>query len=118
MPKLTNRKVFISGKITGEEATYKKKFEIAQRELEALGYLVMNPAVLPLGFEHQEYIDICYAMMDACHMIVLLPCCKDSKGSAMEQAYAKELKMPIYMIEDFQPAEREWTVEEIMAREG
>jgi len=115
MPKKT--KVFISGKITGEEVTYKKKFERAQHRLEALGYLVMNPAVLPLGFEHQDYLDICYTMMDACHMIVLLPCCKDSKGSAMEQAYAKELKMPIYAYADL-VEEREWTAEEIMRQEG
>jgi len=115
MPKKT--KVFISGKITGEEETYKKKFERAQHRLEALGYLVMNPAVLPLGFEHQEYLDICYTMMDACHMIVLLPCCKDSKGSAMEQAYAKELGMPIWTLDELAP-EREWTAEEILRQEG
>ena len=64
-------KIFISGKITGEE-NYKEKFEVAKAYLEFNGYTVMNPAVLPAGFEQDQYLEICYKMIDACGAVVFL----------------------------------------------
>ena len=41
-------KVYISGKITGNE-NYREEFAKAQAELEKDGHIVLNPAVLPVG---------------------------------------------------------------------
>jgi len=77
------KKVFITGAITGCEG-YKEKFRKAEEELTALGHIVMNPAILPFGFEHQEYMKITLAMLEPCDAIYILPCAKDSKGAIEE----------------------------------
>ena len=51
-------KVYIAGKITGNE-NYKKEFRKAEEVLNKLGHIVMNPAVLNLGFKQMEYLHIC-----------------------------------------------------------
>lgn len=41
-------KIYIAGKITGDE-NYREKFAKAQAELEKDGHIVLNPSVLPEG---------------------------------------------------------------------
>lgn len=101
------KKVFISGKITEEEPNikenkegYPKKFRVAQLQLERLGYIVMNPAILPLGFEHQDYMEICYKMIDACEAIVFLRDWEDSTGARMEMQYVKNQGKEILFYDD------------------
>lgn len=97
-------KIYIASKITGEEETYKEKFAAKEKELKEMGYVVMNPAVLPYpGFEHNEYMHICKAMIDVCDMILLFGDWKDSIGANQEFAYAFEKDKGIW-IED-------WTTE-------
>lgn len=100
-------KMFISGKITGDEPNikeakdgYPKKFKIAQLQLERLGHLVMNPAILPEGFEHQDYMEICYKMIDACELVVLLRDWGSSKGARMEKEYAIKAGKGIILYDD------------------
>lgn len=81
-------KVYLAGKITGEEKTYKKKFNIKAAELEKQGFTVMNPSVLPFGFEHAEYLHINRAMIDVCDMVYFMPCWVNSKGACIEHSYA------------------------------
>ena len=87
-------KIYIAGKITGDD-NYKNKFQKAQRRLEKMGHIVMNPAILPEGFEHEEYMKICKAMIDCCDSICLLPDWQDSNGACMEKLYAYEQKKGI-----------------------
>lgn len=76
--------VFISGKITGDPA-YRKKFERAQRKLEAAGFIVMSPSVLPpRGFTHESYLKISCAMLDACDAVYFLPDWRESDGAVRE----------------------------------
>ena len=76
--------VFISGKITGDPR-YREKFERAQRKLEAAGFIVMSPAILPpRGFSHESYLKISCAMLDACDAVYFLPDWKDSDGALRE----------------------------------
>jgi len=44
----------------------------------------MNPAVLPDGFEHHEYMKICFSMIDVCEGLYFLRNWTDSKGAKME----------------------------------
>lgn len=97
-------KVYIASKITGEEESYKEKFAAKEKELKEMGYVVMNPAVLPYpGFEHSEYMHICEAMIDVCDMILLFGDWKDSIGARQEFAYAFEKDKGIWI--------EEWTTD-------
>ena len=80
-------KIYIAGKITGLD-TFRENFAEAQTKLETEGHSVMNPAVLPKGFEHREYMHICYAMIDVCDTVFMLDNWTDSIGAAMEHEYA------------------------------
>ena len=52
----------------------------------------MNPSILPNGFEHEEYMRICYAMIDVCDCVYFLENWTKSKGAQMEHDYAIEFK--------------------------
>ena len=79
--------VYICGKITGDSG-YIEKFFAAECELRRRGFKVMNPARLPEGFEHHQYMRICFPMIDACEAICLLPDYDTSNGGSTEVGYA------------------------------
>lgn len=87
-------KVFISGPITGVE-DYREKFKKAEMELLEKGYTVMNPAVLPAGFEWREYMLITILMLCPCDAIYMLSGWEHSKGATLEYQYAKAKSMTI-----------------------
>lgn len=80
--------VYIAGKITGDPH-YRAKFERAQRELEAAGFDVMSPAVLPdKGFSYDSYMKVSSAMLDVCDAVYFLPDWKQSNGAMYEMGRA------------------------------
>ena len=83
-------KIYIAGKITGFR-DYESKFKKAEKYLKSKGHQVINPSILPGGFEHEDYMHICYAMIDVCHAIFFLDNWKRSKGALLEHEYAKKL---------------------------
>jgi nucleoside 2-deoxyribosyltransferase len=89
-------KVYIAGKITGLD-NYKELFAAKEKELTGLGYSVINPAILPIGFEHHEYMHICYSMIDVCDMVVFLDNWSDSVGAKLEMAYAFKLGKAVWL---------------------
>lgn len=76
-------KVYIAGKITGDSA-YREKFRQTQRELEAEGFIVLNPAELPEGMQPSDYMRICFAMMDCADVVAFLPDYSQSRGAMLE----------------------------------
>lgn len=82
------KKAYIAGKITGDDG-YKTKFNAAEKVLKDRGYLVLNPAVLPLGFSHGDYLHICLAMVDIVDVVFLLPDWIYSEGAKREKAHAE-----------------------------
>ena len=80
-------KVYIAGKITGDP-NYREKFQKVADELKDKGHAVMNPAVLPDGFEHEDYIKICMSMINACDAVYLLEDWTNSRGARFEHIYA------------------------------
>jgi hypothetical protein len=82
-----NNKVYIAGKITGDP-NYREKFNKAEEELKAEGYIVMNPAILPEGFTWSDYMRITEAMLEACDIVYMLEDWKDSQGAQVEHKKA------------------------------
>jgi len=76
-------KLYIAGKIT-DNPDYKQQFAEAEKQLKYAGHVTMNPAVLPDGFEHHEYMAICFSMIDVCEGLYFLSNWRDSKGARME----------------------------------
>lgn len=88
-------KVYIAGKVTGlQKDEIFKKFYESGKQLKKDGHIVMSPAVLVLneGFEHEDYMHICYAMIDVCDAVYIQKDWQQSKGARMERQYAKEWK--------------------------
>ena len=79
-------KIYIAGKITGDRK-YKAKFREAAKTLEALGHVILNPAILPAGLEQVDYMRICLAMLEAADLAVFLPDYQESAGAMVEWAW-------------------------------
>lgn len=88
-------KIYIAGKITGESrASVAEKFASAMCKLKSAGHLPFNPSVLP-DYEkvaHEDYMHICYAMIDVCDAIYMLKDWQTSAGARAELQYAAEWK--------------------------
>ena len=81
-------KIYIAGKITGNDG-YRVKFQEAAKNLEALGHVVLNPAILPAGLAEQDYMQIPLAMLNAADVAVFLPDYQESAGAMIEWARCK-----------------------------
>ena len=81
-------KVYIAGKITGNE-NYKAEFAEAEEKLRDLGHIPLNPAALPEGLEKADYMRICLAMLDSADAIAPLLSWTRSDGAASEMSLAR-----------------------------
>ncbi len=81
---LSDRKVYIAGPMTGLPEFNYPTFFAAEEYLRSHGAKVMNPAVLPKGFEHHEYMQIAIPMLQTCEVVAFLPGWQQSKGARME----------------------------------
>ena len=83
-------RIYISGAITGTN-DYLERFMKAEKELEAKGYTVINPAKvmdqLPT-MEYEEYMTISLVLLDMSEAIYMMKGWKDSKGANREYGYA------------------------------
>jgi hypothetical protein len=93
-------KIYIAGKITGDER-YRLNFDTYASLQKRAGNIVLNPAVLPGGLEHHEYLHICYAMIDVADCVHFLADWRESKGERMEHEYCLDYgKSVLYVLED------------------
>ncbi len=81
---LTGRKIYIAGPMSGLPEFNYPVFFAAEEYLRSHGAKVMNPAVLPAGFEHHEYMQIAIPMLQTCEAVAFLPGWQQSKGARME----------------------------------
>lgn len=87
-------KIYIAGPITGID-NYKENFNAVADKLTGLGFRVMNPAILPEGFEWEEYMAICIPMLSCCHAVVMLDGWENSRGAREEYDVALALGLTV-----------------------
>lgn len=92
-------KIYVAGKISElnrEDVVI--KFEKARADIKALGHSVFVPTVLPnyADVPHEDYLHICYAMIDICDAVYMLPDWQTSKGARMELQYAADHRKEIF----------------------
>lgn len=84
-------RVYISGKITGTD-DYMERFAESQKELENMGYSVLNPALvnsnMPKDTTWDEYMIMSFTMLDMCDAIYMLDGWEKSCGANREHGYA------------------------------
>lgn len=89
-------KIYIAGKITGlPRERMLHHFAEAENYLRQEGYTVLNPTVLPEGLDYEDYMHICFAMIDICDEVYLLNNWQDSPGAKREAEYAFEKRKRI-----------------------
>lgn len=85
------KKVYISGQITGTD-DYMERFAKAEKELTEKGYSAINPAKvnaqLPEDTTYEEYMKMCFCMLDMCDSIYMMQGWKKSYGANREYGYA------------------------------
>jgi hypothetical protein len=89
-------KIYIAGKITGDER-YRLKFDAYASAQRKAGNVVLNPAVLPGGLEHHEYLHICFAMIDVADCVHFLADWEESKGALMEHEYCRSNGKSVFL---------------------
>lgn len=91
-------KIYISGAITGTD-DFMERFEKAEKELTEQGYSVVNPAKvnaqLPEDTSYEEYMKMCFCMLDICEAIFMIQGWSKSRGSIREYGYAMAKDMII-----------------------
>ena len=92
-------KIYIAGRITGDPDYY-EKFREAQVELEAQGHIVLNPAELPQGMHGEEYMRICFAMIDCADVVGMLSDWHESAGARLEHSYCNYIGKNTFLIEE------------------
>ena len=96
------RRLYVSGKISGE-TRYTKKFYDASEKLGALGYWVYLPIDVvkrPKSWEDAMKACICY-MLNNAEGIALLPDWEDSRGAKLEREIALALDMPVKSLDQW-----------------
>ena len=100
-------KIYIAGKITGlAPEDIRRKFRTAATRLTKQGHTVFEPSVLPPydNVSHEDYMHICYAMIDICEAVYVLADWQTSKGARLEVQYASDWRKKI-IYEDGSTAE-------------
>jgi len=97
------QRVYISGPMTGYDELNYPAFELAAKQLRALGYVVISPHEInpKKGMSYENCMKADIAALLLCDAIALLPGHENSKGAALETAIGKVLGMKIGLYSEF-----------------
>lgn len=87
-------KAYLAGKITGCP-DYKENFKKYKEELENKGLTVLDPSVLPGNMTREDYMKICFSMIDVSDTVFFQPNWMDSDGAKLEMKYCRYIHKPI-----------------------
>jgi hypothetical protein len=91
------KKIYIAGKVTGlPQQEVVDKFAKAQKDIEAMGFEVINPIEVVKDFDMpwNKAMRMCIAGLTECDAIALLPDWSNSKGAIFEYEISKQLEIP------------------------
>lgn len=89
-------KIYIAGKIT-DNPNYKEEFDRYAIAYEAEEHIVLNPAELPEGMAKEDYMRICFAMIDVADKVCFLPGWYSSAGARLEYDYCTYIGKPVIL---------------------
>lgn len=98
---MSKKKIYIAGKVTGlPQQEVVDKFAKAQKEIEEMGFEVVNPIEVVNDFDTpwNEAMKMCIIALLECTGIVLLPCWKDSKGARLEKDLARSFGIEVLIL--------------------
>lgn len=92
-----NKRIYISGKITGIEKQAPELFSNAAHQLKSAGYTVLNPMTLLHNHDltWESYMKVDIRAMLTCDEVYMLSNWTDSKGAKIEHAIALMLGLKI-----------------------
>jgi hypothetical protein len=64
--------VYIAGPMTGLPDFNRAEFNIAAKRIKDARHVVLNPAILPDGLTHQQYLKICISLLECANAIYML----------------------------------------------
>ena len=99
--------LYLIGAITSDPR-YREKFADAQMVLEELGYIVINPCILPAGMAYEQYMKIGLCFAETADVICALPDWKKSPGALVEHDHAEALKKRIILYTGIDTALPRW----------
>ena len=82
--------VYIAGPMSGCDSHNRVAFNTKENELTQKGRVILNPAILPDGLTHEQYMGICLAMVDVADAIYMMSGWEESKGAKAELLRAVE----------------------------
>ena len=94
--------IYISGPIKGV-LNYWKPFEQAEEDLTARGYIPLSPSHLPEGMTDEQYMRICFAMIDSADAVLFVKGVDASDGVELENKYAKYIGKPRVFLREKNP---------------
>lgn len=87
--------IYISGPVTGVPRYY-EAFEKMEDELSGMGCIPLNPSRLPEGLSNDQYMKICFAMINAADAVIFLDGWEHSIGSRLERDYCFYISKPTF----------------------
>lgn len=94
--------VYIAGAITNNP-NYKENFDVAEQYLERQGYIILNPSKLPQGLKNEDYMRICFAMIDVADVVAFIPGWIKSHGASLEHNYCEYVGKEIMLLDEAVP---------------
>lgn len=99
---LSNKRAYVSGKMTGLDDYGRKKFSDAKLYLKSKGYEVFCPSDIGVinTWEWEDYMKYCISELSKCDVVFMLDGWEDSRGAKEEYRIAQLLKIPIDYLND------------------
>ena len=87
---------------------YREKFADAQMVLDELGYIVINPCILPANLTYEQHMknDLCF--VETADVICMLLDWNKSPGAKIERYHAEEEKKRVILYEGLDTVRPRW----------